>query len=95
MKIISNIVAAALLCASAFAAETFVVDKAHSEANFQVRHLVSRVSGKFDDFAGSITVDREKPVASAVEFTIKDKPKAEAESFIIISAQLVPQGSPA
>ncbi|HEY6843682.1 MAG TPA: YceI family protein [Thermoanaerobaculia bacterium] len=71
MKVMLNIVAAALLCASAFAAETFVVDKAHSEATFQVRHLVSRVSGKFDDFTGAITVDREKPVASAVEFTIK------------------------
>src|SRR5579885_1982369 len=71
MRVIFNIVAAALLAASAFAAETFVVDKAHSEANFQVRHLVSRVSGKFDDFTGTISVDRDKPVASAVEFTIK------------------------
>ena len=61
------------LAVSAFAAspETFVIDKAHSEANFRIRHMMSKVSGKFDDFAGKVTVDRAKPSASAVEFTIK------------------------
>jgi polyisoprenoid-binding protein YceI len=72
MKIILNLVAAILVAASAFAAESFVVDKAHSEADFQVRHLVSRVSGKFDDFSGTINiVDRANAPASSVEFTIK------------------------
>ncbi len=71
MKSIVTTVAAILLAASAFAAETFVVDKNHSEANFQVRHLMSRVSGKFDDFSGTITLDRTKPAASSVEFIIK------------------------
>ena len=41
MKVILNLVAAALVAAGALAAETFVVDKAHSEADFQVRHLVA------------------------------------------------------
>ena len=71
MKFILNTVAAVLVAASAFAAETFVVDKMHSEADFQVRHLVSRVSGKFDDFAGTINVDRAKPSDSSGEFKIK------------------------
>jgi polyisoprenoid-binding protein YceI len=71
MKLIVNTVAAVLVAASAFAADTFVVDRNHSEAIFQVRHFVSRVSGKFDDFAGTISVDRENPAASSVEFTIK------------------------
>jgi len=72
MKVILNLVAAAtLVAAGAFASETFVVDKAHSEATFQVRHLVSRVSGKFDDFTGAINIDRENPAASSVEFNIK------------------------
>jgi len=71
MKIILNIAAAGLVAASAFAADTFVVDKAHSGASFQVRHLVSRVGGKFDDFSGNISVDRDQPSASSVEFTIK------------------------
>ncbi|HUJ12190.1 MAG TPA: YceI family protein [Thermoanaerobaculia bacterium] len=71
MKTILNIAAAGLVAASAFAADTFVVDRAHSEASFQVRHLVSRVGGKFDDFSGTISVDRGEPSASSVEFTIK------------------------
>lgn len=60
-----------LLAASAFASDTFMIDKAHSEANFRIRHMMSKVSGKFDDFAGKVTVDRKKPSASSVEFTIK------------------------
>jgi polyisoprenoid-binding protein YceI len=72
MKVILNLVAALLVAASAFAAESFVVDKAHSEADFQVRHLVSRVSGKFDDFSGTISIpDRANPTIASVEFTIK------------------------
>lgn len=72
MKFRTLAVAAFLLTASSlFAAETFVVDKPHSEATFQVRHMMSKVSGKFDDFSGKINVDRAKPSASSVEFTIK------------------------
>ena len=72
MKVILNLVAAVLVAGSAFAAESFVVDKAHSEADFQVRHLVSRVSGKFDDFSGTISIpDRANPTVASVEFTIK------------------------
>ncbi|HYS52566.1 MAG TPA: YceI family protein [Thermoanaerobaculia bacterium] len=71
MRSILTTVAAALLAVSAFAADTYVVDRNHSEATFQVRHFVSRVSGKFDDFAGAISVDAANPAASSVEFTIK------------------------
>jgi len=52
-------------------ADTYTVDKTHSEATFQVRHLVSRVSGKFDDFDGTFNIDPKKPSASNVAFTIK------------------------
>lgn len=71
MRTIFTTIAAVLFAVSAFAADTFVVDKNHSEATFQVRHLVSRVSGKFDDFAGAISVDEANPAVSSVEFTIK------------------------
>ena len=71
MRSILTTVAAALLAVSALAADSFVVDKNHSEATFQVRHLVSRVSGKFDDFTGAISIDQANPAASSVEFTIK------------------------
>lgn len=72
MKFRALAVAALLITASSlFAADTFVVDKAHSEATFQVRHMMSKVSGKFDDFSGKMNLDRAKPSASSVEFTIK------------------------
>jgi polyisoprenoid-binding protein YceI len=49
---------------------TFAIDKTHSEATFQVRHLVTRVRGHFSDFAGTISFDAAKPEASSVNFTI-------------------------
>jgi polyisoprenoid-binding protein YceI len=52
-------------------ADTFIVDKAHSQANFTVRHLVSKVSGKFDEFIGTVVADPAKLATSSVEFTIK------------------------
>jgi len=38
-------------------AGTFTIDKAHSEIAFQVRHLVTRVRGRFTDFSGTIDFD--------------------------------------
>ena len=64
--------AAALAAASpALAAETYSFDKAHTTVGFQVRHIVTNVGGKFNDFAGTIQVDRAKPESSSVEFTIQ------------------------
>lgn len=72
MKKLVTTTLVALFAVSAFAAtETFVVDRNHSEATFRVKHMMSKVSGRFDDFTGKITLDREKPGASSVEFTIK------------------------
>lgn len=62
---------AALFAATPLLADTYTIDKSHSEANFSVRHMVSRVSGKFDDFRGTITGDLAKPSAASVEFTIQ------------------------
>jgi polyisoprenoid-binding protein YceI len=55
---------------TATATRTFVVDKAHSEVTFQVRHLVTKVRGHFSDFEGRIAFDAEKPELSTVTFTI-------------------------
>lgn len=38
-------------------ASTYVIDATHSELQFRIRHLVSRVSGGFRSWTGSITVD--------------------------------------
>ncbi len=50
---------------------TFVFDKAHSEVTFQVRHLLSRVRGRFSDFAGTIEYDQADPTRSSVEVVIQ------------------------
>ena len=71
MKPLLNLIAAALVAGSALAGEPFAVDKAHSNTEFSIRHLVGRVTGKFSDFAGSVDIDRANPAASSVEFTIK------------------------
>jgi polyisoprenoid-binding protein YceI len=56
---------------STFAQDTWSVDKAHSDVTFQVRHFVTKVRGRFTDFAGTIVANAAKPEASSVEFAIK------------------------
>ena len=53
------------------AMRTYKIDKAHSEVIFQVRHLVTKVRGRFDDFEGSVTIHEDKPDLSSVQFTIQ------------------------
>jgi polyisoprenoid-binding protein YceI len=62
---------ALLIIQSAFAADTYVFDKAHSSLGFQIRHLFSNVLGKFNDFTGAIQFDEANPDQSSVEVTIK------------------------
>ncbi len=52
-------------------ADTYTVDKNHSEAAFQVRHILTKVRGTFRDFSGTINFDKTKPENSSVEFRIK------------------------
>jgi polyisoprenoid-binding protein YceI len=49
---------------------TYKIDKAHSEAIFQVRHLVTKVRGRFTDFEGTIQFNEAAPEQSSVNFTI-------------------------
>jgi polyisoprenoid-binding protein YceI len=63
--------AAPAAAAAAGGAETFTVDRVHSDATFQIRHFVSKVRGRFGDFDGTLTLDRAHPEASSVEFRIK------------------------
>lgn len=53
------------------AVRTFAIDKTHSEATFQVRHLITKVRGRFADFAGSITFHADQPAQSSVTFAIQ------------------------
>ena len=63
--------AAALAASPALAADTYTFDKAHTTVLFQVRHIVTNVTGKFKDFEGTIQIDKANPAASTVDFTIQ------------------------
>jgi polyisoprenoid-binding protein YceI len=71
MNVRPALLALGLAASPALAAETYTVDKAHSDAVFTIRHLMSRVTGRFSDLAGTINIDRAKPEASSVEFKIQ------------------------
>ncbi|MBI3553422.1 MAG: YceI family protein [Elusimicrobia bacterium] len=44
-------------------AETFQIDPAHSSVSFRVRHLVSKVTGRFNKFEGNFDYEKGKPGA--------------------------------
>jgi polyisoprenoid-binding protein YceI len=51
-------------------ARSYAIDKAHSEVTFQVRHLLTKVRGRFSDFSGSVRFDEQQPELSSVSLTI-------------------------
>jgi polyisoprenoid-binding protein YceI len=51
-------------------AGTWSIDASHSEVGFSVRHLMSKVKGRFTEFTGTITTRSENPLDSAVEVMI-------------------------
>lgn len=55
---------------SAGNAKTYAIDKTHSDVSFQIRHLVTKVRGRFADFDARIRVVPEAPEESSVRFTI-------------------------
>jgi len=71
LRKLSLTAAAALVAASSFSADTWTVDKGHSDASFTIRHMMSRVRGQFTDFSGAIVADAAKPEAASVEFALK------------------------
>lgn len=67
----ATLTVASLFAQAAAPQQPFTIDKGHSSATFRVRHnMVSNVTGRFNDFSGSININRENPTASSVEFTI-------------------------
>src|SRR5262245_44604635 len=74
MKFQTAVLAAAGFLATASlsaAADTYTVDKDHSQATFQVRHLFSKTRGRFTDFGGTIQLNEENLEKSTVEFRIQ------------------------
>jgi len=71
---LSLVLALALLVLAApvaHAGEAFEIDHVHSSVSFKIRHLVSNVIGRFDDFGGTITLDKDDMSKSSVDFTIE------------------------
>lgn len=58
---------------TAVALRTYQIDPAHSEATFQVRHLITKVRGRFAEFDGAITFAPDAPAESSVTFTIRTR----------------------
>lgn len=80
MRILRHAVLAAAFLAvpvlaqtSASQTEVFTVDKAHSSAEFKIRHLMAWKTGSFNDFDAAIQINRAEPAKSSVEFTIQTK----------------------
>jgi polyisoprenoid-binding protein YceI len=71
IKRFAIVLALALASTSVFAADSYAVDPVHSNVTFTIRHLVSKVTGKFDDFSGTVNVDPKKLATSSVDFAIK------------------------
>lgn len=47
------------------------IDVEHSSVGFSVRHLFTRVQGRFNEFGGSMTFEEASPSASSVTTTIR------------------------
>lgn len=71
MNRVLSIVAATVLTSATLSADTWEIDKAHSNVGFQVTHMViSRVKGQFKSFSGTINFDGKDFGAASVEVAI-------------------------
>lgn len=52
---------------------TWEIDRTHSELTFRIRHLVSRVSGTFTDWSGTVTGDTANWGAGSVRVVIQTR----------------------
>jgi polyisoprenoid-binding protein YceI len=51
-------------------AQVYAIDKMHSEVAFQVRHLLTKVRGRFSEFSGTVLFDEDHPDQSSASLTI-------------------------
>ncbi len=72
-RLYSVLVASLVFAVTAQAGEVYTFDPNHSSIGFKIRHLFSDVSGRFNEFSGTVNVDAEKPENSVVDVTIQTK----------------------
>jgi polyisoprenoid-binding protein YceI len=71
-KFVAALAAVLLLAPALNAADTYKIDPAHTSLYFSVRHLgLSNVKGHFDDFDGSVTLDKNAIVAANASIQAK------------------------
>lgn len=71
MRVLSFALAALLLSSFAHAAqENYSIDRAHSFANWSLRHVVAKTSGTFSDITGQVRIDRNDLASSSVDARI-------------------------
>ena len=68
---LAALVALTLPAVAAAAPRTYTVDTAHSVANFRIRHLMTKVDGRFREVAGTVVYDPQAPGASAVDIVVQ------------------------
>lgn len=70
-KLFAAAALAAFAAIPASAADVYNIDPSHSEVSFQIRHMVSQVRGRFNDFKGTVNLDPANLAKSSVEFRVK------------------------
>ena len=71
LSIISTLAGLALIGGSVRAAD-FVVDTTHSDVGFKIAHLaISKVTGQFTEFDGTLSLEAGKPETLSVNGTVK------------------------
>ena len=56
---------------TSYGAQEYLIDSSHSTVRFSIRHIVSKTTGRFNDFGGSIVYDAENPENSSVKAIIQ------------------------
>jgi len=69
--VLATILVFLLPALAAAEATVYKVDPDHSGVGFSIRHFVSNVPGRFNDFEGTIRYDPQSPSASSVELSVR------------------------
>ncbi len=71
-RFLGTMLVAILVAAPVRAADDYAIDTAHAGVNFKISHLgLSWISGRFNDFSGTFTIDAEDPAKCSFGLNIK------------------------
>lgn len=74
MKLAHRLIALLLLCAATAEltlADPYKIDPAHSDVSFSIRHIFSKVGGRFTRFTGVVDFDPNAPDKIVVDMTVE------------------------